>query len=287
MLRGFIPVNKPPDITSFQVIREIKRFYRGKIGHAGTLDPFATGLLIVLVGDATKLAPFVLDLEKEYSGTIQLGQKTDSYDVTGKVLEQSAVPGLTLNDLRSAAAHFVGSIEQRPPSFAALKHEGRKFYELAREGKHVPVRSRRIVIHTFEVTQYREPYVDFRAVVGRGTYLRSLANDFGVLLRCGAILSKLIRTRIGRITLDPGLSKLPSDLDTMTRMLRQPVELVGHLPAVSTDRLSDLRQGKSIPDDHGFAERTLVSLSNPDATFLAIGVAENGIIKPKRIIYVD
>lgn len=287
MLRGFIPINKPPGITSFQVIREIKRFHRGKIGHAGTLDPFAAGLLIVLIGDATKLAPFVLDLEKEYSGTIQLGLKTDTYDVTGKVLERNAVPDLSLEAVRAAAVRFLGTIEQRPPPFAALKHQGRKFYELARAGKEVPVRPRPVIIHEFEIVQYRLPNVDFRAVVGRGTYLRSLASDFGNLLGCGATLSKLNRTRIGRITLDPALSRLPSDLETMTGMLRQPFELVDHLPAVSTDRLSELSQGKSISDDHGFPEQTLVSLSNADGTFLAIGVVARGMIRPKRIIHAD
>ena len=285
-VRGFLPVNKPPGITSYQVIREIKRYFRGRIGHGGTLDPFAGGLLIVLLNEATKLAPFILDSEKEYTGTIRLGVKTDTFDITGQTTEQREVPVFSVDGLQSAAGKFVGSIEQRPPSFAALKHEGKKFYELAREGKDVPVRLRQGVIRELEITGYAAPEVGFRAVVGRGTYLRSLANDFGETLGCGGCLAALLRRRIGRASLDQAVG-IPGSLDDMMTKVRPAEELVVHLPRIVTDQVLDLVQGKGVVNQDGLADGQFVRIVDAAGRFLAIGIAGGKVIKPKRIIFAD
>ncbi len=280
---GFLLINKPSVITSYQVIRHIKRFYKVKIGHGGTLDPLATGLLVILIKEATKLVPFILDLEREYTGQIQLGLRTDTYDITGRVLEEK--PNCELDEVQVAeiTRSFVGEIEQIAPPFAALKHKGKKFFELARQGQEVPIRRRKVRIKSFDITDYSFPYVSFRATVGRGVYIRALAHDLGQRLKCGACLISLQRVRIGGLTIDEAIS-LPDDINELEKNIRPPDQLIQHLPEIDDFDKERIRRGLGVPNKKKLPNGTLVSLIDKRNNFLAIGQVNKQIILPKRLI---
>lgn len=196
--------DKPLKWTSFQLINKvrwlIKRRYKIKkikVGHAGTLDPLATGLLILCTGKATKQIPGLQGHEKEYTGSFTLGATTPSYDLETDVDKEFSFEHLTDSKIRNATSSFIGDIEQHPPVFSALKKDGKRLYEYARSGQDVKIASRPVTISEFEITGISLPEVSFRVVCSKGTYIRSLAHDFGKHLESGAYLSSLRRTRIG------------------------------------------------------------------------------------------
>ena len=191
-------LDKPLTWTSFDVVRKVKNTLRPrKIGHAGTLDPLATGLLILCTGKKTKEIDQIQAQEKEYEGTFRLGQTTPSFDLETPVDSERPFAHLTPAQIEAAAATFVGKIAQTPPLFSAVKVDGKRAYELARQGQEAEIKSKTIEIKTFEVTRIALPDVDFRVVCSKGTYIRSLARDLGEALGCGAHLTRLVRTRIG------------------------------------------------------------------------------------------
>ena len=191
-------IDKPLEWTSFDVIRKIRNLIRiKKVGHAGTLDPLATGLLIVCTGRFTKKINEYMAQEKEYTGAITLGATTPTYDLESKPGNFKDISSITNDDILNATRQFIGEIMQVPPAHSAIKIDGKRVYELARQGKEVKIEPRRIVIKEFDITQIEMPVVFFRVVCSTGTYIRSLANDFGAALGCGGYLSNLCRTRIG------------------------------------------------------------------------------------------
>ncbi len=199
-------VDKPVGFSSFQIVRLLKHKY-GKVGHAGTLDPFASGLLVMLTGSATRRFNEFQTYEKEYHGQMLMGYVTDTYDITGRILDHNDhVGGCAVKQLQSIAREFIGSIEQVAPRFSALKTGGRKMYELSRAGKAVDPPKRRVCVHEFTLTTFTGNVLGFRAIVGKGTYIRSLAHDFGQRVGCGAVLLSLRRTRIGRFGVDSARS---------------------------------------------------------------------------------
>ena len=195
-------INKPFEWTSFDVIRKIRNLIRTKkVGHAGTLDPLATGLLIICTGKFTKKINEYMAQEKEYTGTFTLGAITPTYDLESKPENFKSIENISTEIIRAATKNFIGEIFQIPPAHSAIKIEGKRSYELARQGKEVKIEPRKITIKEFEITKIEMPAVQFRVVCSTGTYIRSLANDFGNALGCGAYLSELCRTRIGEFTL--------------------------------------------------------------------------------------
>ncbi|WP_188928945.1 tRNA pseudouridine(55) synthase TruB [Puia dinghuensis] len=201
-------IDKPLDWTSFDVVRKLRPLVRTKkIGHAGTLDPLATGLLILCTGKFTKRINEYMAKEKEYTGTIVLGASTPTYD-----LESEPQPGedpgyLTEVIVRDAIEReFTGEIMQTPPIHSAIKVGGKRVYELARKGREVKLEPRRVVVKEFEITRFQLPELDFRVVCSTGTYIRSLANDLGAVLGCGGYLSGLRRTRIGEFRVEQAMS---------------------------------------------------------------------------------
>ena len=195
-------INKPFEWTSFDVIRKVRNLIRTKkVGHAGTLDPLATGLLIICTGKFTKKINEYMAQEKEYTGTFTLGAITPTYDLESKPENFKSVENISTEIIRAATKNFIGEIFQIPPAHSAIKIEGKRSYELARQGKEVKIEPRKITIKEFEITKIEMPAVQFRVVCSTGTYIRSLANDFGNALGCGAYLSELCRTRIGEFTL--------------------------------------------------------------------------------------
>ncbi|HEX8428560.1 tRNA pseudouridine(55) synthase TruB [Hymenobacter sp.] len=200
-------LDKPLTWTSFDVVRKVKNTLRiKKIGHAGTLDPLATGLLILCTGKKTKEIDLIQAQEKEYTGTFRLGETTPSFDLETPVDAELPFEHLTEAAVRVATAPFIGLIEQTPPLFSAVKVNGERAYEVARRGEEAVIKSKQITIKEFEITRLELPEVDFRVVCSKGTYIRSLARDFGAALGCGAHLTKLVRTRIGEYQLAESLN---------------------------------------------------------------------------------
>ncbi|MBT8238875.1 MAG: tRNA pseudouridine(55) synthase TruB [Croceitalea sp.] len=202
-------IDKPLGWTSFQAVNALKWTIRNqfnlkklKIGHAGTLDPLATGLLLICTGKFTKKIPNLQGQIKEYTGTITLGCTTPSYDLETEIDQHFETAHIDAPLLKKTAAEFVGIIDQVPPVFSALKKDGKRLYEYAREGTSVEIKSRKIEILSFEITGVEIPLVQFKVVCSKGTYIRSLAYDFGKALRSGAHLSALKRTRIGDFNVD-------------------------------------------------------------------------------------
>lgn len=197
-------IDKPLGWSSFQAVNSLKwkirkkfQLKKIKIGHAGTLDPLATGLLLICTGKATKTINELQGQEKEYTGTITLGGTTPSYDLETEINENFPIDHITKELIYSTTVQFIGDIEQIPPVFSALKKDGKRLYEYAREGKEVEIKKRKVTITEFEITAVDLPVVHFRVVCSKGTYIRSLAHDLGKALHSGAHLSSLKRTKIG------------------------------------------------------------------------------------------
>jgi len=197
-------IDKPIGWSSFQAVNKLKWAIRKKfelkkikIGHAGTLDPLATGLLLICTGKFTKKINELQGQIKEYTGTITLGATTPSYDLETEIDKTFAINHISREIAEAAVASFVGDIEQRPPIFSALKKDGKRLYEYAREGKEVEIKKRTVTISEFEITQMQLPEIRFRVICSKGTYIRSLAHDLGLLLQSGGHLSELRRTKIG------------------------------------------------------------------------------------------
>lgn len=205
-------IDKPLEWTSFQVVNKIrwhikKKFglKKIKVGHAGTLDPLATGLLIICTGKETKNIATYQGQIKEYTGTFTVGATTPSYDLETEVDQTFPIEHITKELLTETTLKFIGEIDQIPPIFSAIKKDGKRLYELARKGKTTEIASRKVTVSEFEITKIDLPNVDFRVVCSKGTYIRSLANDFGKALGSGAHLSSLRRTKIGAFSVEKAL----------------------------------------------------------------------------------
>ncbi len=208
-------IDKPLNWTSFQVVNKIRWLIKQqfgikkiKVGHAGTLDPLATGLLILCTGKFTKKIETYQAQVKEYTGTITLGTTTPSYDLETEVDQTFDISGITKEAIQQNTKHFIGEIQQQPPIFSALKKEGKRLYEYAREGEKVEIPKRTVTISEFEITNIDLPNLEFRAVCSKGTYIRSLAHDFGKSLNNGAHLSTLRRTKIGAFSVEDAVGVL-------------------------------------------------------------------------------
>lgn len=198
-----ILINKPLEWTSFDVVKKIRNLIKiKKVGHAGTLDPLATGLLILCTGKFTKKINEYMAQEKEYIGSFTLGATTPTYDLESEPTNFKSYDNVSEKDILAASNKFIGEIMQVPPAHSAIKIDGKRVYELAREGKEVNLEPRKVFIKEFVITKIELPVIYFRVVCSTGTYIRSLANDFGKALGCGAYLSGLCRTRIGEFTLN-------------------------------------------------------------------------------------
>jgi tRNA pseudouridine55 synthase len=196
-------INKPYQWTSFDVVRKVRNALKiKKVGHAGTLDPLATGLLIVCAGKMTKQIDTFMGQEKEYTGTFVIGATTDSFDLEQPIIKVADPSKITLEKVLEAVSQLTGFIQQIPPTHSAIKVDGKRVYESARKGISVKMEPREVNVIVFEVTRFENPEIDFRIVCSKGTYIRSLARDLGEILGVGAYMSGLCRTRIGENTLD-------------------------------------------------------------------------------------
>lgn len=202
MLNGVINIYKEKGYTSHDVVARLRGIVRQRrIGHTGTLDPDATGVLPVCLGSATKLCDMLTDWDKEYAAGLRLGLVTDTQDIWGNILKEKPAD-VTKEQARSAILSFVGGYAQLPPMYSALKVDGRRLYELAREGKEVERKPRNITIHELEILSMQLPEISLRVVCSKGTYIRTLCHDIGAKLGCGAVMSRLERTRTGSFALE-------------------------------------------------------------------------------------
>jgi tRNA pseudouridine55 synthase len=287
-------VDKPGGMTSFDVVALVRRTLGAqRVGHAGTLDPDAEGVLPILIGEATKLMPYLGEQDKEYLATIRLGVVTDTQDLSGRVLATAEVPPLDLAALERAAEAFTGTIRQVPPMFSAVHHQGRRLYELAREGRVVPRAAREVTVHSLEVEGLELPVVTVRVVCGKGTYVRTLAADLGQALGCGAALAHLIRTRVGPFAradaLAIGVIGGGSPESVWAHLLPSESALAGwadvHLegPAAAA-----FVHGQTVMAEPGPGESTLVAVHEADVGFIGVGqMLAAGRLKPVRILHAD
>ncbi|MFY0592374.1 tRNA pseudouridine(55) synthase TruB [Roseivirga sp.] len=211
-----ILIDKPLTWTSFDVVKKIRNLIRiKKVGHAGTLDPLATGLLILCTGKKTKSIEGFMGQEKEYTGSFTIGQTTPTYDLESEVTPAVDISHIGNDELEKARQNFIGDIEQIPPMHSAIKVNGKRLYEHARKGETIAVKSRSVSIKEFELTEVDLPVINFRVVCSKGTYIRSLAHDFGQALGVGAHLSSLRRTKIGDFDVENAYS-----LDDLVNLLK-------------------------------------------------------------------
>jgi tRNA pseudouridine55 synthase len=243
-------VDKPEGPTSHDVVQRVRRVLEVRsAGHTGTLDPFATGLLVVLVGRATRLARFVEAQVKTYRAVARLGVRTDTDDLTGAVLEQRSVAGLEAAAVRRELARFVGPGRQRPPAYSAKHVDGERSYRLARRGEAVEPAEVAVMVHAVEAVKWTPPELEFRITVSAGTYIRAVARDLGAALGVGGHLRALRREAIGALRVEDAVP-----LDALTPdAVRPPASVLAHLPAVALDELGRAHalHGRRVPDEDG------------------------------------
>ena len=206
-LEGVLLVDKPTEHTSHDVVARLRgKLHMKRIGHAGTLDPMATGLLVILVGKATRVSQYLMSVEKEYSGTIELGKVTNTQDAEGEMLETRPVPPLTEEQVRAAMNSFLGDQYQMPPMFSAVKIDGVPLYKSARKGEEIEREPRFVRVMRFDLLRWASPEIDFAVACTKGTYIRTLAHDLGQKLGCGAHLKALRRTASGALRIEQALT---------------------------------------------------------------------------------
>ncbi|HEY1765160.1 MAG TPA: tRNA pseudouridine(55) synthase TruB [Opitutaceae bacterium] len=233
-LEGVLLVDKPKEHTSHDVVARLRGKLRmKKVGHAGTLDPMATGLLIILLGKATRISQYLISLDKDYEGTVELGKTTDSQDAEGRVMETRPVPPLTEAEVRTAMQGFLGDQYQIPPMFSAIKIDGVALYKKARKGEEVEREPRFIRIKAWDLVRFASPHIDFKLSCTKGTYVRTLAHDLGNKIGCGAHLSALRRTATDRFSVSQALTIEQIEALTLPEIERKLIPVHQAVPMVA------------------------------------------------------
>ena len=284
MIDGALLLDKPLGLTSNAALQKAKRLYgAAKAGHAGTLDPLASGLLMVLFGEATKFAGPLLDADKEYLATLKLGQRTSTGDAEGAILQSREV-SFSQATLAAVLERYRGEIEQVPPMHSALKHKGTPLYRLARRGEEVERAPRRVLIRELELVRLEAAVLELRVVCSKGTYIRVLAEDIGEALGCGAHLGGLRRTASGRFRIEQAatLEALADAEERRRRLLPLPA-LLGDLPRAELDAAQEarLRQGQTLKISG--LHPGLCAVVRPDGAVIGLGSADDAGLKPLRL----
>jgi tRNA pseudouridine55 synthase len=290
-LSGVLNLAKPGGMTSRDVVDLISRPLRKvKVGHAGTLDPLASGVLVVCVGRATRLIEYVQRMPKAYRTVVRLGVRSDTLDADGRieVEETSRVP--TESEVRSALATQVGLIEQVPPQFSALKVEGKRAYDLARAGQTVELASRPVRIDRVDLISYAWPLLELQVDCGSGTYIRSIARDVGETLGCGGLVEILSRTRIGPFRLEDAIDPTGQAIDAILAHLRPTIEALGDLPrlTLSAEQVAAIGMGKAllareVEGAEGLEGETALIGTTGDLVAVADVGGPLGTIRPTRV----
>jgi tRNA pseudouridine55 synthase len=302
---GFLVVDKPVSLTSADVVNRIKKAVKPKkIGHTGTLDPFATGVLVICLNRATKLSNYLMDQDKIYEGVMKLGQETDTYDLTGRVVQSRKVD-VTEEDILISSSRFVGHIKQTPPIYSALKRDGEALYKKARRGEDVEIDPREVVVHQLEITNIALPRVYFKVSCGKGVYIRSIAHDWGKALKCGGHLEELRRIKSGPFSTDEALNLgLVESLAAQNRVKSRLIPPSASLPdwpeAVLNEKSAvKVGQGRTIEspelvglDTKGLETGQKIKLMSNSGALLALAQMaqdESGVIsaRPIRVLQIN
>ena len=294
---GILVLDKPQGVSSNHALQGAKRLYfAAKAGHTGSLDPLATGVLPVCFGEATKFSQYLLDADKAYESTFVLGVATNSGDAEGEVIHEADAAAITEREVAAALTQFEGEIDQVPSMFSAIKQDGQPLYKLARQGLEVERKARRVVIKTLELRAFRggeRPEVDIYLESSKGTYVRSLAEDLGQALGCGAHVSVLRRTKAGPFSIEDSVTmntlealKGEDELQKMDALLLSPDAALGALPLVRLSESSGyyMRQGQPVlvPNAPGDG---IVRVALESGEFLGVGeILDDGRVAPRRLV---
>lgn len=278
-------IDKPPGPSSFAAVARVRRLVRiSRAGHAGTLDPAASGVLLVLLGQATKAARYFEVLSKEYLATIRLGVETETDDLEGAVIGRKEVPELTTERLTDLLDSFRGEIEQIPPKYSALKKHGVPLYKLARQGRPVEPEPRRVVIHAIELLKIDGTDLEVRVKCSKGTYIRALARDIGRVLGCGGVLAGLARTSVGPFTRDQAVKLESLDLESVSAYGLKLDKALSFLPAVELSDSEAVKagHGNPVPRSSGLADGNAFRLRH-NGKLLAVGRERAGTIRTECV----
>jgi tRNA pseudouridine55 synthase len=287
-VQGFLNLNKPFDWTSHDCVAKVRKLLKMKrVGHAGTLDPAATGVLPIALGKATRLLQY-LPGEKAYHATIRLGVQTTTDDLQGEIITSAPCPGLDLENVKTVLSQFVGKIEQIPPSYSAIQVNGKRLYDLARKGEIVEVPVRTVEISQIQVLDWRDgdfPELDVAIACGTGTYIRAIARDLGNILNTGGTLSALIRTQSSNFHIQDSITFADLESQIATFQPISPDAPLQHLKAVNlpTELAKKWCQGQKISldiDIHNF-----VRIYETETNFLGIGKLEDNLLIPQMVFY--
>jgi tRNA pseudouridine55 synthase len=277
---GFLNINKPAGMTSRDVVNKVQRLLprKSKIGHAGTLDPMATGVLVLCVGQATRLVPYVQDLTKSYRAGFRLGCRSDTDDSTGNVIETPEAPAIARSEIESALKSFLGRIQQTPPQFSALHVDGKRAYALARAGQTVELAPREVEITRIELLHCDGHNLEVDIDCSSGTYIRSIARDLGEMLGIGGLMTSLVRTAIGPFDLQTAASLESLARENITEYLLPPTTALIDLPSLTLtdDQIRSIQQGKSIPMPSATPPSATISAVDVSGRLIALGECEQG-----------
>lgn len=285
---GVLNINKAAGMTSHDVVLQARRIFKEKrIGHTGTLDPSATGVLVLCLGKATRIAQFLEAGEKEYQAVLKLGVVTDTLDADGAILETRAYVAPDRAGILEVLQRFTGTIIQTPPAYSALKIGGIPSYKLARQGKAAPLKARQVAIHDIQLLSYDDPWIRISVRCSKGVYIRTLCADLGDALGTGAHLASLIRNRSGRFRIEESstLERLscydPEELKEVVVPLDKALDAMPAITLTEPDSVRILHGNKvAQPENSVLAEGQFVRLYDPSGRFLSIGRSEYGLFKP-------
>ena len=287
MTTGILNVDKPLELTSHDVVSRVRRVAgTRRVGHAGTLDPLATGVLVVAVGPATRLLEYVVGQRKLYEASVRLGQTTTTYDAEGAIVEEQPVR-VEREDVEQALEQFRGAIEQVPPMYSAVKVGGRPLYDLARQGVEVEREAREVTIYRLVLERWQPPFVDLHIACSAGTYIRSLAHDLGQALGCGAYLAGLRRSAVGPFTTDTAVPLDALTPENLERHLQPLDSAVAHLPRLdlSAAEARALANGQRLARQATQPTADLVRAYDADGRFIGVIAREGTQWQPKKILY--
>ncbi|MBL9125814.1 MAG: tRNA pseudouridine(55) synthase TruB [Planctomycetaceae bacterium] len=289
-LSALLNVNKPSGITSRDAVNRVQRLVRpAKVGHAGTLDPLASGVLVIAIGSATRLIEFVQQLPKRYRATFLLGRSSTTEDIEGEVTELIEPPVPTRDEIESAAERLTGAILQRPPAFSALKVAGRRAYQLARRGETPELAPRPVTIYQLSVVGYEYPVMELDIRCSSGTYVRSLGRDLAESLGTAAVMSALCRTAIGGFRIEGACELDALDAASLPGHLLPPAKAVAHLRRheLSAEEVRSLRQGRPVPFRHERSDELFAGYGPAGELIGILSLSQPDLITSERILAYD
>ena len=287
-MEGLLLVDKPEGMSSHDVVNRVRRLSGvRRVGHAGTLDPLATGLLLVSIGRVTRLNEYLVGHDKKYAATVRLGQATNTYDAEGEVSEERPFSTITPATIANALPAFRGIIQQRPPIYSAIKKDGQPLYRLARKGIEVDIPTREITIYALDVLDYSPPFLQLDIHCSSGTYIRSIAHDLGQAMGCGGHITALRRTAVNEFDIHNAIALDQLTSDNITDYLLPPDTAVSTFPRLdlSTKQADDLLLGRFIERTDGSEIGTLARVFDENGRFIGIAIAADGVWRPKKMFH--